>query len=113
MIPLETNVGMINPLQRSRVHCRSFRTLTGRLVLAEAAAETDGALVASETSAAPCIGRAVDFFAHQRRIARIDDEALPDVATNDVVNSVDVMIVFVGVEYNSACVFSGPWHRLE
>lgn len=112
MIPLEPNVSMVDPLQRSGVHCRPFRALTWRLVLAEAAAKAYGAIVTSEATGASGIRRATTVRSsshivstHQgSSIAGVDDEALPDVTTNNVMNSIDVLIVFGIVEHNRICI---------
>ena len=102
MIPLETNVGRINPLRGSRVHGRLFYTLVKWYILAEAAAEADGSIVASNAACTSCIGRhfvILSGFSHYTpATARVDDKSFPDITTDDIMNSIGVLVVVFVIE---------------
>ena len=53
VIALEANVGQVDPLEGSRVHCRPIRALAKWNVLTKSAAEADSAVVSKEPSSVP------------------------------------------------------------
>ena len=98
MIPLEANIGKINPLKGSRVHGRLFGTLVKRDFLAESTAEANGTIIASKSAAAPCIGRLVDILILYTLAPGVDDKSFPDTTTDDIVNCINELVVVLVVE---------------
>ena len=92
MITLKANIGQINPLEGSRIHCRLLCTLVKRCILAEPTAEADGTIITSEAAAAPSIDRLFDVLSHYI-LASIDDKSFPDVTTYDIVDSINMLVV--------------------
>eukprot|EP00579_Thalassiosira_antarctica_P020650 CAMPEP_0201967790 /NCGR_PEP_ID=MMETSP0904-20121228/12372_1 /ASSEMBLY_ACC=CAM_ASM_000553 /TAXON_ID=420261 /ORGANISM="Thalassiosira antarctica, Strain CCMP982" /LENGTH=164 /DNA_ID=CAMNT_0048515323 /DNA_START=369 /DNA_END=863 /DNA_ORIENTATION=- len=100
MIPLEANVGKVNPFKGSRIHGRLFCTLVKWYILAEAAAEADGSIVASKATSTSCIVRhfvILSGFSHDTP-ASVDEKSFPNITTDDIVNSIDVLVVVFAIE---------------
>lgn len=104
MLSLEADVGEVDPLEGARVDGVLVGASPDRRVLAEPAAEADGALVPSKPSATSRVRRPVDGR-DRDVVALADDEPLPNIAAYDVVGRVDVIVVLLVIKDERFVIF--------
>ena len=99
MILLETNIGRINPLRGSMIHRPLFYMLVEWCIIGEASVE--GSIVASKVARTYCIRRhsAISgrIFGHYTP-ASVDKNPSPSITADNIMNSIDALVVIFVME---------------